>query len=136
MLRPGGKLFLTVKDRSGPGIKSSKRRMLEAAFPILPGRVINRLQMRWSSFEMSRQEVERLFRQSRFQQAEITWRVAETTTWMGAHFTWLGGHCTWLGGDYTWLGGDYTWLGGDCTWLGGYYTWLGGEYTWLGGDYM
>lgn len=87
LLKPGGKLFLTVADRASKSkwihVKKHAARFL---YPLLPTAYRDKCEGRWDMFFMTAEELTNALSSSRFSEHATLRHVSTSTWWKGAHF--------------------------------------------------
>jgi 2-polyprenyl-3-methyl-5-hydroxy-6-metoxy-1,4-benzoquinol methylase len=84
-LKNDGIFFFTVVDKHSKP-KRLKRKLAELIYPLMPTPVKVRLDQRWQSFYMTREELERVMTRSPFRDYRIKRNVSTNAQWLGAHF--------------------------------------------------
>lgn len=88
-LTPGGKLYFNTVDIAGLPLRNRLRRQVRpVVYPLLPRSLRARLDERAAQhpfYGMSRRELERVLKQSRFKNFEVTSHRCESPLWNGRH---------------------------------------------------
>jgi len=83
LLNDDGTVYFTIVDLDDR--KNLKRRLAETAYPLLPARIKEVLDKRWVSNYMTHNELDKMMRESSFDDYNITNYKAEGGGWTGAH---------------------------------------------------